>query len=296
MFIKYQHIERFGTDETMGIENGLCFVFPKVDGTNSSVFLNEEGELSAGSRNRELTLENDNAGFYAYIKEDANIKAFLIEHPTLRIFGEYLVPHSLKTYRDSAWRKFYVFDICKSSGEYMPYEEYVPLLEKHNIEYIPPLAIITNPTHEQLIKIMEQNTYLIKDGEGAGEGVVIKRYAYRNKYGRQTWAKIVRTEFKEKQGKVMGAPYMKGTTNVEDRIIDVFCTPALITKTFEKIKVDNNGWSSKYIHQLISRIWHDLITEECWNFIKKNKNPIINFKILYTKLVIKVKETLPELF
>ena len=38
MFVKYQHIERFGTQETEGIENGTCYVFPKIDGTNASLW------------------------------------------------------------------------------------------------------------------------------------------------------------------------------------------------------------------------------------------------------------------
>lgn len=32
-FNKYQHIERFGTDEVENIEFGRCFIFYKIDGT-----------------------------------------------------------------------------------------------------------------------------------------------------------------------------------------------------------------------------------------------------------------------
>jgi len=32
-FRKYQHIERFGTDEVDGIEFGKCYIFYKIDGT-----------------------------------------------------------------------------------------------------------------------------------------------------------------------------------------------------------------------------------------------------------------------
>ena len=37
-FVKYQHVERLGVDEVDGIELGVCHVFPKIDGTNSSVW------------------------------------------------------------------------------------------------------------------------------------------------------------------------------------------------------------------------------------------------------------------
>jgi len=109
-FFKYQHIERFGTSEVEGLELGKCFVFPKIDGTNASVWICE-GKLCAGSRRRELSVESDNAGFFSEIIQDEKILNYLTEFPEHRLFGEWLVPHSLKTYREEAWRKFYVFDI-----------------------------------------------------------------------------------------------------------------------------------------------------------------------------------------
>lgn len=36
MFIKYQHLERLGNQETNGILDGEVYVFPKIDGTNAS--------------------------------------------------------------------------------------------------------------------------------------------------------------------------------------------------------------------------------------------------------------------
>jgi len=35
-FMKYQHVERYGTDEVEGIELGETYIFPKIDGTNGS--------------------------------------------------------------------------------------------------------------------------------------------------------------------------------------------------------------------------------------------------------------------
>ena len=40
-FEKYQHVERFGTSEVEGIELGRTYVFPKLDGTNASVWLED---------------------------------------------------------------------------------------------------------------------------------------------------------------------------------------------------------------------------------------------------------------
>ena len=99
-FKKYQHIERFGNGEVQGIELGKTLIFPKLDGTNASVWMDSEGNVKAGSRNRELSYEKDNAGFYKFVLENENIKAYLEKHPTHRLYGEFLVPHSLRTYRE----------------------------------------------------------------------------------------------------------------------------------------------------------------------------------------------------
>ena len=86
-FLKYQHVERFATAETQGIENGMCYVFPKIDGTNSQLWWNK-GLLMAGSRNRQLELDNDNAGFYNWACVQDNIFEFFKKHPDYVLDGE----------------------------------------------------------------------------------------------------------------------------------------------------------------------------------------------------------------
>jgi len=300
MFVKYQHIERFGTQETEGIENGTCYVFPKIDGTNASLW-QEDGAGHAGSRRKELSLGKDNAGFLAWALNRAKLAEFFNKNYNLRLYGEWLVPHSLKTYRATAWRDFYVFDVVLANLDeenrmHIPYEEYKSLLEEFGVNYIPPIRVIKNGCLDDFVKLLDQNQYLIEDGGGVGEGIVIKNYEFVNRYGRQTWAKIVTSEFKEKHTKEMVAPSVEGKKLVEDGIIKEFCTEALITKTFEKIKLENGGWTSKYISQLLGRVYHDLVVEETWNFVKKFKNPTINFKMLNNRIILKIRETLPEIF
>lgn len=297
-FRKYQHIERMGTSEVRGIEDGLSYVFPKIDGTNASVWL-DDGVVRAGSRNRELTLDNDNAGFYSWVMLQENIRDFLKFHPELRLYGEWLVPHSLKTYRDDAWKDFYVFDVCLERGEdvqYLVYEEYRPLLDDFGIGYIPPIAIVKNGTYEKFTDLLEKNVFLIKDGCGLGEGIVVKNYDYHNRYGRQTWAKIVRNEFKEKHSKEMGAPIIESKTLVEEKIVKDYCTRDFVEKEHAKIVNEKDGWKSQYIPMLLGRVFYELIREESWNFVKENKYPTINFKTLNALVTRRIKEIKSELF
>jgi len=138
-FKKYQHVERFGTTETQGIDLGMCYVFPKIDGTNASIWLTNKGQMGCGSRNRTLALDNDNAGFMQWATKQKNIRELIKLYPELRLYGEWLVPHTLKTYQETAWRKFYVFDVYnEATGLYTSYDEYKDLLDDFNIEYIPP--------------------------------------------------------------------------------------------------------------------------------------------------------------
>lgn len=299
-FRKYQHVERYGTTEVDGIEIGTCYVFPKIDGTNSSVWVNEDGSLRAGSRTRELTIEADNAGFFNAISQDAKVLAYLQKHPTHRLFGEWLVPHSLRTYRDDAWRRFYVFDVCIDADnevglEYIPYDIYKPWLDEFEIDYLAPITIVKNGNYEDFIRCLEQNVFLVKDGAGIGEGIVIKNYDFYNKFGRQTWAKIVTSEFKEKHHKEMGAPVFENKV-IEQEIVDKYVTPALVEKEYSKITVECDGWSSRLIPRFLSQVFYSLVTEETWNIVKEFKNPKVDFKMLNAITIAKIKTVKPELF
>ncbi|SBV91783.1 RNA ligase family protein [uncultured Dysgonomonas sp.] len=291
-FKKYQHIERFGTTEVEGIQNGKCYIFPKIDGTNASLWWSNG--LKAGSRNRELSIDNDNAGFYKWALGQEHIIQFLKSHQNVRLYGEWLVPHTLKTYNDNAWMNFYVFDVMVGD-EYVDFGSYSSELQQYNIEYIPAICIINNPSYERLIGLLEQNDYLVKDGNGIGEGIVIKNYDYKNKYGRVVWAKIVSNEFKGKHKKAMPNE-IKEKNLVEKDIVDKYITRSLLDKEQSKIENEMNGWSSKYIPRLINVVFYNLIREESWNFVKEFKNPTIDFKRLSFFTTTKIKELKPDVF
>lgn len=294
-FYKYQHIEKIGTIETEGIEKGMCYIFPKLDGTNGSIW--RDGDfIKTGSRKRELGIDSDNAGFCKWVSDQECFDEFFNKYPDLRLYGEWLVPHTLKTYRDDAWRKFYVFDVMEQD-RYLTYEEYTPILSEFEIEYIPAMCKIKKPTHEKLFELLDKNIFLIKDGQGSGEGIVIKNYYYKNRFGRVTWAKIVKNEFKDKLSKneMFGVSEIKCKFEIEQKIIDKFVTPHLIEKEYSKI-VNESGWSSKFIPKLIGVVFYCLVKEEMWNILQEFKKPAIDFKKLNGLCTEKIKEIKPEIF
>lgn len=293
-FRKYMHIERFGNDAVQGIELGMCYIFPKLDGTNASVWMGNVG-IKAGSRNRELTFEDDNAGFYKYVSKNFQYDIFS-EHPDWRLYGEWLVPHSIKSYRDDVWRRFYIFDVYSDVQEkYLPYSEYQPVLQKYRLDYIPPLTIInSDATYDKLLIELEKNHFLIKDGEDrCGEGIVIKNYQYKNRFGNTVWAKLVTNQFKDEHLEVMGAPVQD---MLEQKICNEYINTGLINKVYAKIINETQGWNNKDIPRLFSEVYYDLVNEELWDILKKHKNPTINFKTLYSILVATIKRLKPELF
>lgn len=294
---KYQHIERFGTDDIQNIELGEAYVFPKIDGTNGTIWLSD-GEVQAGSRSRLLSAKSDNDGFHKYATSDPRLKAYLHAHPDHRLFGEWLVPHSVKTYKDDAWRRFYIFDVAVDADQeftYLPYNVYMPILEARGLDYIPPIAVIRNGSYEQFVNQLEKNVFLVQDCKGAGEGVVIKNYDYRNKYGRTAWAKIVTSECKEKHAKTMGPSDINGKKLVEEEIALKYVTEALVEKEYEKIR-NEAGWKSQFIPRLLNTLYHCIVKVEFWNFVKECKNPTINNKRLVHFVFAKTKKLKLELF
>lgn len=289
-FKKYQHLERYGTTAVQGINEGSVYIFPKLDGTNASLWWDASEGLCAGSRNRKLSLDNDNAGFYNWaIKQEVYIN-FFTDFPDAILYGEWLVPHTLKTYDESAWRHFYVFDVCQG-GKYVDYDMYSDELAERDIDYIPALAHYWNPDIDKILSFLDENTYLVK--QGVGEGIVVKNYDFKNKFGDTIWAKIVTAEFKADHGKAFPVTEKPIT---EQSIVDQYVTKSLIDKTYAKIENDNAIFTRKQIPQLIETVFYELITEETWNFVKKYKNPTIDFNLLKRLTTEKIKTTLPYLF
>lgn len=278
----YQHIEKIGTIETEGILNGTVHLSYKIDGSNGCVFLNDNNTLSFGSRKRQLSLENDNMGFMASFVTNKDLYNkllnILLKHPNYIIYGEWLVPVTIKRYNNDAWRKFYIFDVLDmGSGLYLPFDDYKELLDENGLLYIPEIAVLTNPTEDDIKCYLEKTgDFLIESG--LGEGIVIKNYNYRNKYGRITWAKILTEDFKNnKKESRMKSHNAKLDGDLEQLIINATLTSEHILKEKHKIEEAYGGWSSKNISELLNRTFDEYLRDNLQIIIKKYKYPTINF-------------------
>ena len=296
-FKKYQHIEKLGTTEVEGILKGKVYLYYKIDGTNSCVYLKNDKSLGFGSRNRELSLDKDNGNFMTMMMLNKelyiNILNYLLLHPNYIIYGEWLIPHTIRRYNESSWNKMYVFDVYdEENNRYLVYEEYSLEIKKLGLECIPPLKILENPSMEDIKNCLEETgNYLII--EGLGEGIVIKNYDYRNQYGRVTWAKILTEDFnKTKEYKSKVYQDNKIDVPMEFKIIKNFLTIDFVYKEFNKFKEEKGEFTSKNTFEFLNKSFIEFYKDN-WNLIlKKFKLPTINFRNLKKIYESEVKEIL----
>lgn len=299
-FVRYPRLCKFGNIEVENIEFGITHVFPKLDGTNASMWNIEENPTNStvrcGSRNRQLSFTSDNAGFMNEMSKSQPHLNYLDKYPNHILYGEWLVPHTIKNYREDAWRRFWIFDVYdKSNGSFLPYDTYKPLLEEYSLDFIPCIKEFKNGSWENFLHEAQNNSgFLLPDG-CKGEGIVIKNYNWTNAHNQVTWAKIVLAEFKDQFHSAMGHSVQENISNAA-RICTRACTEALIEKEYSKIVVENNGWQSRLIPRLLHTVYYSVITEELWDCLKEIKHGLVNFKELQQLCILKVKETKPELF
>lgn len=88
----------------------------KIDGTNASVFIGEDGEIIAGSRTRWIKPNNDNFGFAAWVEEN---KDDLMNLGVGHHFGEWWGRGIQRGY-DSQERRFSLFNTTRWNEENTP--------------------------------------------------------------------------------------------------------------------------------------------------------------------------------
>lgn len=276
---KYIHLETFGKTEVEGINIGECYIFPKLDGTNGVIWY-EDGQVKGGSRNRVLEESSDNQGFLnVFIKENySKLLEFFSKVPDAVLYGEWLVPHTIKTYREEAWRRFYIFDVS-IEGRFAHYEAYAPILNRLGFDVIPTLVVIKDPTMEQLWHQVNNNTYMMQDGNFLGEGIVIKNYDFKNAFGRTCWAKIVRPAFKDDHRVLSNPNKIVNKDGVEQTVVNKFFTSEQILKEKAKIINEQGSFKSKDIPRLLNTAYYEILRDNLVDYVNKS-NDTINFKEL----------------
>lgn len=264
-FKKYPKIHRLGKEETDGILIGECHIEEKIDGANGQIWLDKRGEVVCGSRNRELT-EGFN-GFVDYVKEHKGINKLLNDHPEYRLYGEWLVRHTI-SYKETAYQQFYLFDITvagdgEDNEDFLPKSEVIRLADEYNILRPEYHGSFTNPSVEQLNNLVGKSVLGDK-----GEGVVVKNHDYRDKWGNHSYAKIVTQDFKESNAITFGGNNKYSDTYWEMWIINKYINSARVKKIMHKLESEIGKLDLQHTPRISGTVYYDVLTEEIWEISK----------------------------
>lgn len=270
MFRKYEKIHRLGKEETDGILEGTCYIQEKIDGANTSIWM-EDGTIHMGSRNNDITGKDFN-GFPSYVYSHEGIQEFFRNNPEKRLYGEWLVRHTLE-YPETAYKKFYLFDIHTGSG-FCCRAEVMGLAVAYQIEHVPEFAVIENPKLDELMEYVGKSSI----GE-KGEGIVIKNEKFINQFGDRVCAKIVTENFKEDNAVIFGGNNKHSDTYWEVYIVNKYMTLGRIQKIMHKLQPEiDKRLDMEHIPRVVNTAYHDMLTEEIWEIAKKAGT--IDFKAL----------------
>lgn len=274
-FRKYEKIYRLTKEEVEGILLGTCSITEKLDGANLSVWLGDSGEIRVGSRNNDLTANgNEFNGAVGYCNNHDGIKKFFKVYPECRLYGEWLVRHTLE-YNAVAYKKFYLFDICYPDGSYSAQQVVQTIGHNYEIETVPDLGTIVNPTLQQLTALIEQPSVYGKKREG----IVIRNPEFVNQFGDKVNAKLVSEGFMEDNGITFGGNNKFSEVYWEQWASNKYVDVARVQKIMNKIQPEiNERLDMKHIPRIISTVYHDMIQEEGWEISQKAE--AINFRVL----------------
>lgn len=288
-FKSFLHVERWDKTDVDGILNGRCWITAKLDGTNASVWADGDGRMHYGSRNREITTLKDNAGFASWMQMNAPLQNSLINfckaHTNYIVYGEWGVGKvgAIKKYQ-GAVNRLWIFDIFdRDAQRYLTWFEIKDALKEFNLDEntVELLAVVENPTIEYIIEIANKNQFLLEGTDTIGEGVVIRNFDFINQYGHYAIAKYVREDFLPEKPQKIVVP-----GEVEQEFFDKYLTVAELEKAKAKTALacgaefDISNIDNKFIGMFMNLVWKDLIEENIVDFLKKKKNPTIDFKVL----------------
>lgn len=274
---RYEKIRALWNAENDGILKWTVCIQEKIDGANLSIWRTKEW-LFVWSRSQTVWTPEIKEWFnwaVEYVNKHKWIDSLLnqveLDHPwaEIRLFWEWLVPHTISNYNIEAYRHFYLFDIevnWEPLGTEMVYEYW----HKHWVMQPEIFGKYENPTPWDVLQFVWQSHIW-----PVWEWVVVKNPFFINKFGNKAYAKVVWEKFKEEN---LITFWGCQKLDSEIKIVLKWCTDGRVRKIINKI--EQNEDKDIQIEDVSKIIWmtqHDIITEEVWNY---SKFWVIDFKRL----------------
>lgn len=291
-FKKYPDIERLGSEDNKDILNfneDTLVIEEKVDGGNGSFWLEEDNTIHFGSRNRDLTLENDSK---AFARQQIQLKEHLENldkeniklNPDYIYYIEWMMKHTI-AYTSAPFVIGLDIRLKRAMnqegfGFFLGRDAKEQEFKRIGIECVPLVWRGTTKEVKELnIKdLIPKSKYY----DGFAEGIVIKNYCRKHpNENHQLYAKLVRDEFKEDNKAVFGK--LKGQITDTYKVVEEFCTDTRIRKAVLKfINEDNQILDLKLMSKVPSYVIKDILKEEFSIIYEKYK--FIDFKELKRKV------------
>ncbi|MBC1564097.1 RNA ligase family protein [Listeria booriae] len=237
----------------------IC-VQEKLDGSNASFRMTQDGTLEVFSRRRQLDAENTLNGFYQYARENFEELLYPASDHNLIFFGEWLVKH--KVDYGEHLNTFYLFDVFDTSlDEYLPQTK-VRAWAAYLHTKMPATLFEGQFTSYEALQPLVGKSTLVDDGKG--EGIIIKNQSRADEFGEQLYTKWVSDAFLEmKHGKVKNPM----TATLTENWLAQFLTEARIEKHIFKLR-DEEGVALEFsqfpaiMRALGNTLLADIIEEE----------------------------------
>ena len=268
---KYLDIERCKESYASTFEVGEHVIIQtKIDGSNASIaYDSKTNSLVAFSRRQALNKMNTLNGFWNYV-QSLDVKAFAeVLGDRYVIFGEWLVPHSVK-YPEDMYKKFYMFDVWdRETEQYLTQEDSLAIFDRLK-NYIPNYVhtLYNGPfiSWEHTLAFLKENIY----GEApCMEGIVIKRQdkLWSKSSRLPYYVKVVNEKFSEVHSSKPKTidPEKLAAREAEQAAVAEVVTKRRITKGLEKLIEDNIipfDWDEHNMRE-ISKTLPSFIYQDC---------------------------------
>ena len=283
-FKAYPKIPAFGYDGTDDILDGNVVITPKIDGSNVAVWLGE-GQVLKARRNG--WLNHDNGSFSTFERfvdeqwlQNVAMKSMADRDNYLVIFGEFSNNQNKLKYNEKY--PIIVFDVAETfvdeDGEmhfdFKGYEYTKGVADDLFWPVVP--ALYVGHGSELINGSTIVADFLGRESVLGGpieEGVVVKSYDRRTRYGRNYFCKLVTAEFREKQNVSMKATRVG--TGIGEWAAETFLTPARLRKAIQRMQEEGTWDTSaakKNIGKLIGVVTKDIYDEHYTEIAEKAAN------------------------
>ena len=268
---KFMDIERFKTSFSDGFSVGDHIqMSEKIDGANAAIRYDTDNDcIIAQSRKNILGLGNNLRGFWEWsqILDKQKVKSVLGKN--LVLFGEWLVPHSVK-YPDNVYNKAYFYDIFDTeTEEYYPQDKVKEIIDTLELNYVPVFYDGKFISWEHCMSFVGKTAL----GGEYGEGIVIKNQSKLNDKNTRLpfYTKIVGEKFAETKGHKVKTVDIDKLAEYEKNLelTKTIVTKARVHKILNKF-IDERilpvDWGSKDMStiakNLTKAVYEDCIKEE----------------------------------